>query len=360
VSTSPLLAEAEASIEAYDYALPEGLIAQEPSAERDLSRLMVLPRQGPVEHRSFSSLRELLPPDAVLVLNDTRVVPARLEAKKETGGAIELLRIPDPSLDDPRQGRFMARGRLKRPGIKIHVGGWTLELIEKDVDGTVLLQSTTNQSITELLESHGSVPLPPYIQRPDGPSDLDSKRYQTVFAREPGAAAAPTAGLHFTEELLRDLSAAGIDIAKITLHVGPGTFMPVRVENIRDHTVLAEPAEISDETAAMLNSARKRRRPIIAVGTTVVRTLEGAAYRVGEEDDIQAGQYTEDTVIIPGHHFRMVQGLITNFHLPRSSLLLLVSAIAGRARLLEAYSEAIKADYRFYSYGDAMYLPPSY
>jgi len=253
----------------------------------------------------------------------------------------------------------MARGRLKRAGIKILVGQSILELISKDSDGTVLLQNTGPESISEILEQEGAIPLPPYIHRPDGPNDLDDQRYQTVFAQEPGAAAAPTAGLHFTQEMLESAARSGIDIAKITLHVGPGTFMPVRVDDIEDHSVLAEPAFISPDTAETLNQARRDKRPIIAVGTTVVRTLEGAAYRVGEGEDIEAGWRQESKVIIPGHKFRMVRGLITNFHLPKSSLLLLVSAIAGRIELLKAYEEAVNEGYRFYSYGDAMYLPPS-
>ena len=175
----------------------------------------------------------------------------------------------------------------------------------------------------------------------------------------PGAAAAPTAGLHFTDELLEKVSDRGIDIAKITLHVGPGTFMPVRVQDIRDHQVLAEPTEISAPAAEMLNQARRDGRPIIAVGTTVVRTLEGAAHRVAEGQDIEPGWRREDKVVIPGHRFQIVKGLITNFHLPKSSLLLLVSAMVGRQRLLDAYERAVREGYRFYSYGDAMYLPPS-
>ena len=353
------LDQASLSIDAYDFHLPEEQIAQEPAQTRDSSRLMMVPRDQHTSHHNFTDILELLPPKALLVLNDTKVVPARLQAHKESGGAIELLRVPDPENKKLDQARFMARGRLKRPGIKILIGENALELVSKDEDGTVLLKTVSGQSIDSILDNYGAIPLPPYIHRPEGPNEKDNQRYQTVFAAAPGAAAAPTAGLHFTDQLLNQLRDGGIDIAKITLHVGPGTFMPVRVDDIREHKVLAEPTEISDETAHMVNRARYDKRPIIAVGTTVVRTLEGAASRVAEGTDIEPGWRREDMVVIPGHSFRVVNGLITNFHLPKSSLLLLVSALVGRVRLLKAYEEAVREGYRFYSYGDAMYLPPS-
>ncbi|MBR58635.1 MAG: tRNA preQ1(34) S-adenosylmethionine ribosyltransferase-isomerase QueA [Myxococcales bacterium] len=348
----------EYTLDAYDYDLPDELIAQCPSEHRDASRLLQVPRTGDIRHGTFSDLADSIPPNAVLVVNDTRVVPARAYARKESGGQIELLRIPEPTKADPAEGRFLARGRLKRPGIKLHLGEDVLEFVRREPDTSVVLRSLSRPNIDSIFQDQASIPLPPYIRRPDGPTAEDNARYQTVYADEPGAVAAPTAGLHFTPDLMGRLINKGVDIVRLTLHVGPGTFLPVRTDDIREHRVLAEPCKISEDFAAQIREAKRAGRPIIAVGTTSVRALEGAALRAAPGTLLAEGTVDEDLVIIPGHTFRIVDGLITNFHLPRSSLLLLVSAFLGRQRLLDAYAEAVMHGYRFYSYGDSMFIPP--
>ncbi len=348
----------EYELDAYDYVLPEDLIAQYPSEHRDASRLLQVPRAGAIRHGTFSDLAETIPNGSVLVINDTRVVPARAYAHKASGGQIELLRIPDPTATDAAEGRFLARGRLKRPGIKLHLGEDVLEFVRRESDSSVILRALSRPSLDSIFQDQATIPLPPYIRRPDGPTQEDRIRYQTVYANEPGAVAAPTAGLHFTPELLDRLTQKGVEIARLTLHVGPGTFLPVRTDDIREHRVLAEPCQITAEFATRIREAKSAGRPIIAVGTTSVRALEGAALRASPNTLIADGSTKESLVIIPGHDFRVVDGLITNFHLPRSSLLLLVSAFLGRQRLLDAYAEAVMHGYRFYSYGDSMFIPP--
>ncbi|HEY7412080.1 MAG TPA: tRNA preQ1(34) S-adenosylmethionine ribosyltransferase-isomerase QueA [Vicinamibacteria bacterium] len=336
----------------FDYALPPELVAQEPLPARDASRLLVLHREtGAVEHRAFSDLPELLRAGDLLVVNRSRVLPARLLGTRASGGAAEVLLVRDEG-----EGRWEAMvrpGRHLRPGQRVTVDEDLSVVIETEALGAdgrrrVRLLSR-RRDIAGALERCGHVPLPPYIRRPDRPEDR--ARYQTVYAREPGSVAAPTAGLHFTPELLGRLEAQGVARAEVVLHVGPGTFRPVTAEDVRDHRLEAEPFLVPAETAAAVGEAKASGRRVVAVGTTTVRALEAAAAADGT---VTAGPGRTDLVAIPGFRFRVADALVTNFHLPRSSLLLLVSAFAGRERVLAAYAEAVRAGYRFYSYGDAM------
>lgn len=338
------------SIAAYDYPLPPGLVAQEPLARRDASRLLVLDRAtGAVDHRRFADLPELLRPGDLLVTNRSRVFPARLLGRREGGGAAEVLlvrrREPDAWDALVRPGRRLRTGSLVdvAPGFRVRIEGPSAgpeRRVRLLVDGA---------DPDDAIERHGHVPLPPYIRRPDAPADRD--RYQTVFAREKGSVAAPTAGLHFTPELLDRLRGRGVERAEIVLHVGPGTFRPVEVDDVRDHRVDPERYAVPEETAAALDGARREGRRVVAVGTTATRALESAVDDAGR---VRPGDGETGLVIVPGFRFRVTGALVTNFHLPRSSLLLLVSAFAGRERVLAAYAEAVRERYRFYSYGDAM------
>ena len=330
----------------FDYDLPAASIAQEP-APRGESRLLVLDRQGPERHSRVSDLPRLLRPDDLLVLNDTRVIPARLYGRSAGGGRMEILLIEPVA--EREWDALIKPGRRARPGAIIELDeGLAAEVIDKREDGRHRLRFT--EPIEPHLDRLGHIPLPPYIHRPD--TDEDRERYQTVFARQPGAVAAPTAGLHFTARLLEEIAAAGVEIARVTLHVGIGTFKPVSAERIEEHRMESERYEIGEETAGAIRRARAAGRRIVAVGTTVVRTLESAA-RVGE-GEVRAGSGATELFITPGYSFQVVDALLTNFHLPCSTLLMLVSAFAGRERVLAAYEEAIREGYRFYSYGDAM------
>jgi|OpeIllAssembly_1097287.scaffolds.fasta_scaffold18716_2 S-adenosylmethionine:tRNA ribosyltransferase-isomerase len=338
-------------IGAYDYPLPPELIAQEPPAERDASRLLVLDRTtGAVAHRTFADLPELLQPGDLLVTNRSRVFPARLLGRREGGGAAEVLLVRRREADVweamVRPGRRLREGAVVviAPGFEARIEGpppppplRRVRLLHHDLDPEAAV------------ERHGHVPLPPYIRRADTRADLD--RYQTVYAREAGSVAAPTAGLHFTPELLDRLSARGVERAELILHVGPGTFRPVEASDVREHRVGPELFTIPEETAAAVDRARAAGRRLVAVGTTTTRALESALDASGR---VRAGDGETDLVIVPGFRFRAVAALVTNFHLPRSSLLLLVSAFAGRERVLAAYADAVGHRYRFYSYGDAM------
>jgi S-adenosylmethionine:tRNA ribosyltransferase-isomerase len=341
----------------FEYELPPGRIAQEPLAERDSSRLLVLDRStGAMRHHIFRDLPELLNPGDLLVTNRSRVIPARLLGRKPTGGVAEILLIrpiEGPSLWEA----LVHPGRRLRVGATIHLGSSPLliarilsESLGADGRRRVRLEAPEGD-VAAAIRTHGHVPLPPYVERPESPEDRD--RYQTVYAREEGSVAAPTAGLHFTEGLLARLEARGIERSEIVLHVGPGTFRPVRTERVEDHRVEAEPFTIPESTAEAIARARTRGSTVVAVGTTTVRTLETAALPDGS---VPPASGTTDCVIVPGFRFRVTGGLITNFHLPRSSLLLLACAFAGRERLLAAYAEAVRSGYRFYSYGDATLL----
>lgn len=355
----------------FDYQLPPGQVAQEPAPDRDGSRLMVLNgKEGPAAHRRFADLPGLLLPGDLLVLNDTRVVPARLWARRKTGGRVELLVLPalaaggHAASERRHEGArgeerdcFLRASRRPRIGECLLLpDGCEAEMLADHGDGRARLRFE-GLPVGTLMDRHGDIPLPPYIRRlPDDPrAGQDLRRYQTVFARAPGAVAAPTAGLHFTKRLLEEIVARGVEVATVTLHVGPGTFRPVTAEQAEDHRVEAEQFEVSREAAAAIRRTRERHGRVIACGTTVVRTLESQA---GDDGCVQPGAGLCDLYILPGHRFRVVDGLITNFHLPRSSLLMLVSALAGRERVLSAYGQAVTAGYRFYSYGDAMFIPP--
>jgi S-adenosylmethionine:tRNA ribosyltransferase-isomerase len=330
----------------FDYDLPPASIAQEP-APRGESRLLVLDRSGPERHARVRDLPRLLRSGDLLVLNDTRVIPARLYGRSAGGGRMEILLVE--RVAESEWDALVKPGRRARPGARFEIGeGLTAEVTDKREDGRHRLRFS--EPVEPHLERLGHIPLPPYIHRPDTPEDRE--RYQTVYARRPGAVAAPTAGLHFTAELLREIEGAGVEIARVTLHVGIGTFKPVSAERIAAHRMERERYEIGEETAATLRRARQAGRRIVAVGTTVVRTLEGAALAGGGE--VRAGDGATDLFITPGFRFQVVDALLTNFHLPRSTLLMLVSAFAGRERVLAAYAEAVREGYRFYSYGDAM------
>ncbi|SHE67541.1 S-adenosylmethionine--tRNA ribosyltransferase-isomerase [Desulfacinum infernum DSM 9756] len=347
------------NLEDYDYELPQELVAQHPDPNRDACRLLVLNRRtGTVEHRLFSDLKEYLRPGDLLVVNDTRVVPARLLGRKETGGRVELL-VLDP-YKDPETGMregyacLVKASKPPRKGMRL--------LLEDALEATIASDPVDGQAqvlfrcpdLLDALEKWGRIPLPPYIQRENHVQREEDRRdYQTVYARRPGAVAAPTAGLHFTEDLLRDLESRGVLTARLTLHVGYGTFAPIRVRDIRRHTMHAEYAEISPEAAEAVASAKSQGRRVVAVGTTVVRTLEWVAEQCG---GIRAWAGLCRHYIYPGYRFRVVDALITNFHLPKTSLILLVSAFAGREKILDAYRQAVERRYRFFSYGDAMLI----
>lgn len=341
----------------FDFDLPDDLIAQEPPPVRGASRLLVVPRSGaPTVHSRFSSLGDFLREGDLLVLNNTRVFPARLLGHREpSGGHVECLLLRHTEGD--RWEALVHPGQKLKPGARmIFAGaGATLhaEVLDQHFYGrrTVRLWTADGAPVEGAVDAIGHIPLPPYITRDDRPSDRE--RYQTVYARSRGSIAAPTAGLHFTGELLDDLARRGVERTEITLHVGYGTFKPMRAEIVEDHVVDAEPFEVSAEAAARISLALRERRRVIAVGTTTVRALESLALRDG---DALPGAGMTDLFIYPGHGFRVVAGMVTNFHLPRSSLLMLVAALGGRTRVLAAYREAVAGGYRFYSYGDAMLI----
>jgi S-adenosylmethionine:tRNA ribosyltransferase-isomerase len=337
----------------FDYDLPAEAIAQEPAAERDASRLMVLPRAGgDVRHHVFRDLPDILSPGDLVVVNRSRVIPARLLGRRASGGEAEILLLRDRG-DDGRWEAMVRPGRHLRPGQRVTIDEDLSVVVESEAlagDGRRQVRLLSKRrDVVGGLDRCGHTPLPPYIRRPDRP--LDRERYQTVYAREAGSIAAPTAGLHFTPGLLARLRDRGIDVAEIVLHVGPGTFRPVTAERVEDHVVEPEPFSVPQETAEAVAAARARGGRVVAVGTTTVRALETVA-RGGRGIDARDGE--SGLVIIPGFAFRVVDVLITNFHLPRSSLLLLVAAFAGRERVLSAYAAALAEGYRFYSYGDAM------
>jgi S-adenosylmethionine:tRNA ribosyltransferase-isomerase len=333
----------------FDYDLPAASIAQEP-APRGESRLLALDRQGPERHSRVRDLPRLLRPGDLLVLNDTRVIPARLHGRNAGGGKMEILLLE--RVADREWEALVKPGRRARPGAVMAIEeGLFAEVVDKREDGpSHRYRLRFSEPIEPHLDRLGHIPLPPYIRRPDTPEDRE--RYQTVFARHPGAVAAPTAGLHFTAELLREIEAAGVETARVTLHVGLGTFKPVAAERVEEHRMESERYEIGEEAAGAVRRARAAGRRIVAVGTTVVRTLESAA-RAGS-GEVLAGSGATELFITPGFRFQAVDALLTNFHLPRSTLLMLVSALAGRERVLAAYAEAVREGYRFYSYGDAM------
>lgn len=335
----------------FDFSLPEELIAQHPVEPRDASRLLVLPKAGgAVEHRRFRDLVDYLNPGDLLVVNETKVMPARLLGAKEgTGGAAEVLLLK--RLDRDRWETLVKPGRRLRPGARITFGDGQLRatVLEPTAAGGRVVQFAYEGVFEQVLDRLGEMPLPPYITA----RLEDATRYQTVYAREWGSAAAPTAGLHFTPELFAELEANGVRTEKVLLHVGLGTFRPVETEQIEAHQMHSEYYRLTPETAAAINAAREQGGRVIGVGTTSVRTLETCADETGR---LQPGEGWTDIFIYPGYRFRAVDGIITNFHLPKSSLVMMIAAFAGRERVLGAYAEAVQERYRFFSFGDAMLI----
>lgn len=335
----------------FDFYLPEELIAQTPLEKRDHSRLLVLDKEsGATKHMYFYDLPKLLRPGDCLVLNDSRVLPARLIGRREpAGGAVEVLLLIDRG--EKRWECLVRPGRKVRPGTKLSFGDGllTAEVIDIVEGGNRLIRFQYEGIFLELLERLGKMPLPPYIKR----ELSDPERYQTVYSRETGSAAAPTAGLHFTKELLTQIEVSGVQLAYVTLHVGLGTFRPVKEAEIEEHKMHSEYCVVPDKTAQVINETKAKGGRIICVGTTSCRTIESWASLDGV---IQAGAGWTNIFIYPGYHFKATDALITNFHLPQSSLIMLVSALAGREHVLSAYQEAVAQKYRFFSFGDAMFL----
>ena len=344
----------------YDYELPEELIAQKPVEQRDQCRLLTLDRRtGAVTHGEFMDLARYLSTGDVLVLNDTEVIPARLHGRKSTGGRVEVLLI-DYAGGRFETGRFVTQCLVRsskppRTGSELEFDGRMKARVLGGRSGVYRLEFHFQGRFEDRLYELGTTPLPPYIKRPTQKGEPVDDRlcYQTVYAARKGAVAAPTAGLHFTDELLAKIQTAGVEIVRITLHVGYGTFLPVRVTDIRQHRMHAERYRLSVSAADTIDRAVGQGKRIIAVGTTCVRTLEHAARENGRPI---ASEGESDLFIYPGYRFQVVDGLVTNFHLPRSTLLMLVSAFAGREQILNAYAAAIQRRYRFYSYGDAMLI----
>ncbi|MCL1873975.1 MAG: tRNA preQ1(34) S-adenosylmethionine ribosyltransferase-isomerase QueA [Clostridiales bacterium] len=334
----------------FDYFLPPELIAQEPIEPRDASRLLFLRRaDGQIGHSRFFELPRLLRPGDVLVINDTRVLPARLYGRKESGAIIELLLLRQVGIKTWQA--LVKPGKKARPGVRLSFAlpQLTAAVIAEAEEGSRLIEFFYEGEFYPLLEKLGEMPLPPYIKKPLE----DQERYQPVYAFERGSAAAPTAGLHFTQELLAGLEAEGISIVKLLLHVGLGTFRPVKADQVEDHFMHQEYYRLSADAAGRINQAKEQGGRIIAVGTTSVRTLETVA---DEKGRLIAQEGRTQKYIYPGYRFKIVEGIITNFHLPKSTLLMLVSAFAGREQVLAAYEEAIRESYRFYSFGDAMLI----
>jgi S-adenosylmethionine:tRNA ribosyltransferase-isomerase len=347
-------------IEEYDYNLPEELIAQVPSPDREASRLMVVERScRSLTDCCFFQLPDLLRPGDLIVVNNTRVMPAKLIGRKESGGRIELLVLEqDERLAPGPQARWCLIRASKRPkeGSCLFFENELTGMVQAlGSDGLAQILFRGPEPLDVFMKASGLMPLPPYIKRKNGDprTQIDRERYQTVYATRNGAVASPTAGLHFTETLMKRLRKAGIAVVEVTLHVGHGTFRPVRVKDIRDHALGEEAYIVEEETASAVNRAKREGRRIIAVGTTVVRVLETV---VDSHGLVRAGQGKTDLLITPGFAFRAVDAMITNFHLPRSSLLFLVCAFAGKDIIREAYGRAVEKRYRFYSYGDAMLI----
>ena len=342
----------------FDYDLPEELIAQMPADKRENSKMMVLDRKNKtIMHKHFYDIVDLIDPNSLLVLNNTKVLPARLYGiKEETGAKIEIFLLKQL---DGKQWETLIKPskRIKEETlIKVSDELSARAISQTEEDGGWIVELIYEGNVLDVLHRNGNIPLPPYIERKlqnDEIKKLDFERYQTVYAKDEGSVAAPTAGLHFTEEILRKLKDKGVGIAYVTLNVGLGTFRPVKCENILEHKMHSETFEITQETADMINSAKKDGKKIIAVGTTTVRTLETAYQKYGM---IKACHDESKLFIYPPYEFKVIDNLITNFHLPKSTLLMLVSALAGKDFIFEAYKEAIENKYRFFSYGDCMYI----
>lgn len=332
----------------FDYELPNELIAQHPASKRNASRLLHLDNHGDLHDKQFTDLPELLQAGDLLIFNDTKVIKARLFGQKTTGGQIELL--VERILPDNQVLAHIKSSKAPKPGSQLIManGAFNVEVLGREDE---LFKLAFPGDVLNLLDQHGNTPLPPYINH--AADDDDDQRYQTVYASHPGAVAAPTAGLHFDQVMLDRLKSLGIDTSFVTLHVGAGTFQPVRVTNIKDHIMHAERYSVSDETMAKINNTRAKGGRVIAVGTTSVRSLEACAH---EGDGIHGHQGDTRIFITPGYKFVNVDALITNFHLPQSTLLMLVSALAGMDPIKRAYAHAVQSRYRFFSYGDAMFI----
>ena len=339
------------NVSEFNFELPQELIAQDPLADRSASRLLVLDKEtGKTMHKHFKDLKSFLKKGDCLVLNDTKVIPARLYGvKEETGARIEVILLKRKGNDVWET--LVKPGKKARPGTVISFGDGLLKGTVTDVveEGNRLIQFSYEGIFEQILDRLGQMPLPPYITH----ELKDKTRYQTVYAKHDGSAAAPTAGLHFTNELLREIEEMGVVIAHVTLHVGLGTFRPVKVENVLEHHMHSEFYMVEEEEARRINDVKKAGGRVICVGTTSCRTLESAA---GEDGAVKAGSGWTDIFIYPGYRFKVLDGLVTNFHLPESTLVMLVSALAGREHVLNAYKEAIEERYRFFSFGDAMFI----
>ena len=348
------------SLADYAYNLPTELIAQKPVLQRDQSRLLHMDRySGNLAHYHFNQIVDLLLPTDILVINDTKVIPGRLYGRKSTGGKVEVLML-DYAGGKTGFNEFTGQCLVKaskppKPGMKLYFDSGLSAVIIEGREGVFTLKFLFQGNFEKLLYKIGHIPLPPYIKRDAGQRSMDDKAaYQTVYASKKGAVAAPTAGFHFTNEMISKIGAKGVKIASITLHIGYGTFLPVRVADIREHRMHTERFTISNTTAGILNRAKAEGKRIVAVGTTCVRTLEFAADKKG---NIQPGNGSCNLFIYPGYRFKVINALVTNFHLPQSTLLMLVAAfVAGHEKILHAYEEAIRERYRFYSYGDAMFI----
>lgn len=350
------------NISEYDYYLPEELIAQMPSDRRENSKMMVLNKQNhTIEHKHFFDIVDYLDDNCILVLNNTKVLPARLYGHKETGAKIEVFLLESTTNSENNKCLWKAlikpSKRVKADTLIKISDELTVKALERlEDDGEWLIELLYSGDLFEILHKVGNIPLPPYIERKIQSEDLknfDMERYQTVYAKDEGSVAAPTAGLHFTQEILEKLKEKGVEIAYITLNVGLGTFRPVKCENILDHKMHSETFEITQEAADKINNAKKAGKKLVAVGTTTVRTLETAYQKYG---CIKACHDHSELFIYPPYEFKVIDKLITNFHLPKSTLLMLVSALAGREFILKAYQEAINNNYRFFSYGDCMFI----
>ena len=334
----------------FDFYLPEELIAQTPLEKRDTSRLLHLDKQtGEIEHKHFYDIKQYLHAGDCLVLNDSRVLPARLIGSRPTGGAVELVLLKD--IGDNRWECLSRPGRKTKPGQELIFGNSELTAVVQEVTlgGNRIVKFSYEGIFLEILERLGKMPLPPYIKE----ELQDSERYQTVYSKELGSAAAPTAGLHFTKELLAEIEDMGVKICYVTLHVGLGTFRPVKADKIEDHEMHSEFCIVPEETAETVNAVKRAGGRVIAVGTTSCRTLESFTT---EDGTLQATSGWTNIFIYPGYKFKCIDALITNFHLPESTLIMLVSALAGREHILNAYNTAVKERYRFFSFGDAMFI----
>lgn len=341
----------------FDFHLPEAFIAQYPTEKRSASRLLCLDRySGEIKHRHFYQLLDLLMPNDLLVMNNSKVIPARVFGHKDSGGKVEMLveRIisATTALVHLRASKALNVGRI----LLLGEAQTPFTVLDRENDLFIIEKKSSSETLLQWLHQYGHIPLPPYMHREDEKQDFE--RYQTVYAKQEGSVAAPTAGLHFDEELLANIRAKKIEVATVTLHVGSGTFQPVRVDDLKDHVMHKEWFSLPQETCDAIHACKARGGRVIAVGTTTVRTLESAAQGQAQGLPLQSTEQDTDIFIYPGFQFQIVDAMVTNFHLPKSTLLMLVSAFSTQKNILNAYEEAIRENYRFYSYGDAMFIAP--